>query len=174
MIRIYVDSLIGRAGSHHAPANLTGTSARIPRIEIPDSLCSSGWASISRSYQQVPQCVAETLVRFVCWISHYYFYGSYYVIFNIAGKAKLILTLTLKLPLRSARCLIVSVLQHSYHLKLDVQRSRVPLRSARGIILSVLHYSYDLRLYVQPMASSRMQVVGTFRKRHFSSASLHK
>jgi hypothetical protein len=34
----------GRAGSHYAPANLSSTSVKIPKIEIPNSFCSTGWA----------------------------------------------------------------------------------------------------------------------------------
>jgi hypothetical protein len=34
----------GRAGSHYAPADLSSTGVKIPKLEIPDSLCSTGWA----------------------------------------------------------------------------------------------------------------------------------
>jgi hypothetical protein len=37
--------MAGRAGSHYTPAGLSSTSVKIPKIEIPDSLCSTGWAS---------------------------------------------------------------------------------------------------------------------------------
>jgi hypothetical protein len=40
---------LGRTCSQHAPAKLTSTSARIPKIGIPDSLCCTAWACTFRT-----------------------------------------------------------------------------------------------------------------------------